>query len=316
MQSTVVIGATGFLGAHVAAAAFARAREVATLAEPYGPPVYGVGRDPDAAPRFCDPRDGIEWVARDLAPAGAAAALLDELEATEVISCAALARLDDCEREPARARRVNAELPGELAAWCAARAARLVQVSTDLVFGRVAPPPAGFGERDEPAPVSTYGETKAAGERATLAAYPAALVVRLPLLYGNSGGRGLGASDWLLEAVERDERPALFVDEWRTPLEVTNAAEALVELLEHDARGLLHVAGPERISRYELGLATLGAMGLERAEAEGFVRAALRADAPASAARPADVALDGRRARGLLATPLLGVAAGTRAAVR
>ena len=82
-------------------------------------------------------------------------------------------------------------------------------------------------------------------------------MARLPLLYGNSGGRGLGASDSLLEAIERGEKPRLFVDEWRTPLEVSNAAEALVELLEFDHGGVLHLAGPDRVTRHEFGLAVL-----------------------------------------------------------
>jgi uncharacterized protein YbjT (DUF2867 family) len=43
MQATMVLGGTGFLGAHVVAAAHARARGLATMAEPQGPPVTGLG---------------------------------------------------------------------------------------------------------------------------------------------------------------------------------------------------------------------------------------------------------------------------------
>ena len=316
MNGTLVLGGTGFLGAHVVAAAYARARAGATYADPDGPPVVGAGRDPWLAPRFADPRDGPRWEAVDLADAGALEALLARLAPAHVVNCAAVSRVAQCEEDPDGAHVLNVDVAAAAACWCRDRGARLVHVSTDLVFGAEDAPPGGFDEGAPVGPVSEYGRTKRDGELAVLEAHPAALVARLPLLYGNSGGRGLGASDGLLEAVERDLEPPLFVDEWRTPLEVQNAAEALVELLHGDVRGVLHVAGPDRVSRHELGLVVLEAMGLSPADASRSVRAARRADVPTVGERPADVSLDARRARGCLDTPLLGVREGTRRAVR
>lgn len=313
---TLVLGGSGFLGAHVVAAAVRRARAAASLAEPGGPPVVCVARRPAEGPSFCQPRDAAKHATRDLAMPGVVEELLERARPARVLCCAALATVADCEREPELARALNSELPARLGAACARAGARLVYVSTDLVFGARPAPPGGFGEEHEPAPLSLYGETKLAGERALLAACPEALVVRLPLLYGNSGGRGRGASDSLLEAVDRDLLPPLFVDEWRTPLEVSNAAEALVEAALTDARGLLHVAGPERISRHGLGLAVLRAMGLAEEEARAAVRAVRRSDVPAAGPRAEDTSLRATRARALLRTVLLGVEAGLERSLR
>ncbi|MEL6430567.1 MAG: SDR family oxidoreductase [Planctomycetota bacterium] len=315
MSSTLVTGASGFLGAHVVAAAVARARTEATRAEPYGPPVHAVSRSPALlAPRFSEPRDAALWVERDLSGDGARA-LLDERSPTEVVHCAALARAGDCERDPGLAHAVNVELSQAVAEWCEAHGSRLVHVSTDQVFGVQDAPDGGFDEDAEPGPLSVYGESKLASERAVRAACPDAAVVRLPLLYGNSGGRGLGASDAILEAVERDERPRLFTDEWRTPLEVGVAAAALVELLDFEGGGVLHVAGPERVSRYGFGLSVLAAMGLEREEAEAAVRATTQAAVDAGAPRARDVSLSARRAQGLLETELVRVVDGLARAI-
>lgn len=316
MQPTLILGGTGFLGAHLVAVAHARARELATMAEPLGPQVTGLGRFPDQAPNFTSPRHEEAYQVGDLCPPGAAATFLDGAGPGLVLNAAALSRVGACEDDPALARRLNVEVPAEVAAWCASRDVRLLHVSTDLVFGSQAPPPGGFVEESETGPVSVYGETKAAGERAVLEACPGALVVRLPLLYGNSGGRGLGASDSLLEAVQRDARPPLFVDEFRTPLEVTAAAEALVELLLGEESGLLHVAGPDRVSRHGLGTAILEAMGLAPEEAAAQVRPVGQADLALRGERPADVTLDARRASGLLEMELPGIEAGAGRAVR
>jgi len=314
-SSTLVFGASGFLGAHVAAQAVKLAREEATFADPLGPAVFGTARKPDAAPSFCEPRDAVGWVETDLAREGSPLAVLESTSPGQVILCAALSRVGDCSADPALADRMNRGVPAEVAEWCQRSGARFVHVSTDMVFGGADAPSGGLLEGNPVAPLNVYGESKAAGERAVLEACPEALVVRLPLLYGNSAGRGLGASDSLLESVASESVPTLFTDEWRTPLEVSNAAAALVELLGTEASGILHVAGPDRVSRYELALAVLGAMGLPPSEASAMIAGEV-SEGAAQGTRPRDVSLDITRACAVLETELLGVRMGTERAVR
>ncbi|MEZ6004952.1 MAG: SDR family oxidoreductase [Planctomycetota bacterium] len=316
MAGTMILGATGFLGAHLVAAAFEEARELATMADPLGPPVWAVGRKIEDAPRFTEPRGAARWIAADLLEEGALEDLFERCAPERVVLAAALARAAACEADPELARRMNAELPGRVAARCHAAGIRFVFVSTDQVFGGEPAPKKGFRESDTPAPVSVYGHSKRAGEVAVLAADPQALVVRLPLLYGDSGGRGLGASDSLLEAVEADQIPPLFTDEFRSPLEVGNAADAVMECaLRDDLHGLLHVAGKQIVSRYELGLAILDAMGLPADQARELVRATTLAEVQTGAPRAANTALDAREASRLLETPLLGLRRGLERAM-
>lgn len=294
--TALVLGASGFLGPHV----------VAALADAGWSPV-AAGRRGGELP------GGAPVLAGDLARDGAAERLLERAAPAVVVLAAALSRVDSCEREPELARLLNARVPGLLAAACAERGARLVSVSTDLVFGG-RPPAAGerYREEDPPSPVHAYGSSKALGEEAALAAGGDVLVVRLPLLYGDSHGRGLGATDGLLAALAAGRDPVLFRDEWRTPLEVRNAARALAELAGRRETGLLHVAGPDRVTRAELGRAAVARLGASRGLAGRAPREGTRAGA-GMRDRPADTSLDAARARGLLSTELLGVAAGLAA---
>lgn len=291
-RSVLVIGASGFLGA-ASVAALRRGPEALRI--------VGASRNPAAGPVAPDHARAL-----DLDDVDGLAPFLDDVAPARLLLLGALARGADCEADVDRARRLNAEAPEVVARWAARHGARLVHVSTDLVFGAEPPPEGGFREDDPPRPVSTYGRTKADGEARVLAACPAAAVVRLPLLCGNSRGRGLGASDAVVAAVRRGERPRLFVDEWRTPLDVDVAASALVALLAGDARGLLHVSGPERLSRYELGLLALRAHGFSDEDARARIDAAEQADLDTGAPRPSDVSLASERARALglaLASP-------------
>lgn len=217
----LVTGASGFLGGFVQRAVRAAGHELLTTSR----------RSGDAAV--------------DLAAPGIAGALAQALRPDVVLHLAALARLDECEREVPRARAVNADAVEALAERFGAR---LLAVSTDLVFdGRHAP----YGALDPVGPLSVYGLSKAEGEERARA--HGARIARLPLLFG-ADAQGRGATASLRATLQAGRRASLFANEYRTPLHAADAAAALVDLVvAPDGPGLLHVAGPERVSRWELG---------------------------------------------------------------
>jgi dTDP-4-dehydrorhamnose reductase len=121
----------------------------------------------------------------DLSHPPALGAALDRLEPDIIVNPAAYTAVDKAEDEPALARRVNAEAPGVMARWAAARQRPLIHFSTDYVFD-------GSGQRawredDTAHPLSVYGETKLAGENAVRAAGGASLIVRTSWVYAASG---------------------------------------------------------------------------------------------------------------------------------
>ncbi len=229
--------------------------------------------------------------------------LLRRFAPEQILNCCALARVDQCESDPQRARRMNHELPKELGDACSKRGIRLVHVSTDLVFGCEPPSTGGFREADPAGPVHEYGLSKMHGEAALFASHPQACVARLPLLGGDSRRRGLGATDSLLRALDLGSKPKLFEDEFRTPLDVDCAARALLELLSGEWTGLIHLAGPSRVSRYELGVELLQALG-RRADFPQL-EPCKRADLGLEAQRPGDVSLNASLAQSRLQTELL-----------
>lgn len=216
----LVTGAAGFLGGHVVAAV-RRAGHVALTTS----------------------RSGGD-VAVDLTASGMVAAVVEALRPDVVVHLAALSSIAACEREPVRAERVNARLAGELAERFGAR---LLFASTDLVFdGRAAP----YGERSPVGPLSVYGASKVAGEERVWA--HGGRVVRLPLLFGPDA-RGRGATASLRQAIAAGRRSQLYTNEYRTPLGARDAAAALVELVvAPDGPNLVHLPGPERVSRWQL----------------------------------------------------------------
>jgi dTDP-4-dehydrorhamnose reductase len=292
-REVLVLGASGFLGRHVASLlgsrAVAHSRSATTAS--------------------------AESAVADLTEGDQLLRLLDAQSARVLVNCSALSQPAACEADPLAAQAMNTDLPRALGEWATTAGARVIHVSTDLVFGASKAPAGGFREEDEPAPLCVYGESKAQGERALLEVAPEALVVRLPLLYGDGRGTGRGASEDLFAILERGELARLFRDEWRTPLPVAVAAAALTELCDMDTRGLLHVAGADRVSRLELGRALHACKFHDEDRMERELQGCVRADLGLTPPRPEDTSLCSERARSLLETELPGLTEGVPAAL-
>jgi dTDP-4-dehydrorhamnose reductase len=227
---------------------------------------------------------GCQWQPVDLTNAYHLASAFKAARPTAVIHGAALASLAECWQQPARAQQINAQASALLAELASQARARLVLVSTDLVFDGER---GGYREQDPPLPLSVYGRTKAAAERAVLA-FPETAVARLSLLFGPSVVGRPYFFDQQVTSLRQRRPMRLFMDEWRTPLSLAAAARALVSLARSPFVGLLHLGGPERMSRLEMGQRLARYLGVDASTILASSRDSITAAEP----RPRDVSLD------------------------
>lgn len=206
---------------------------------------------------------------------------------THVLHIGGMTAVADCHARPADAERINVNATRILAEASADLSARLVYTSTDMVFGGDAAP---YRETDPPRPLSVYGRTKADAER-VLRTFGHTLVVRVPLMYGLPMTPRATTFGQQLQALRAGEPLRLFTDEFRTPVWLGDAARALIGLARSDLVGLIHVAGPERLSRYDLIAGCARILGIARPNLTRISRL----DVPTPEPRPADLSLDGTR---------------------
>jgi dTDP-4-dehydrorhamnose reductase len=227
----------------------------------------------------------------DLADATRTAAAFRVARPRAVIHAAALSSVADCHRDPGRAHAVNTAGTALLAELAARAGARLVYVSTDLVFDGEQ---SWYREEDAPRPLSVYGRSKAAAEEA-VRAVPRGLVARVSLLFGPTLTGRPSFFDQQAAAL-RERRPLkLFEDEWRTPLSLLTAARSLAALAASDVCGTLHLGGPERLNRLEMGQRLAEFLGLDASVLVPARRGDVRAPEP----RPRDTSLLSTRWREL-----------------
>ena len=164
-----------------------------------------------------------------------------------IIHCAAVTALAAAQANPDLARRVNVEVTKLLAELAAE--IPLVFFSTDLVFdGRRG----NYVETDAVNPLHIYGETKAAAEQIVLN-NPRHAVVRTSLNAGTSRAGNRGFNEQLRLAWQAGRMMNLFTDEFRCPIFAGETARAVWELAGQNRAGIFHVAGAEKLSRWQIG---------------------------------------------------------------
>ncbi|HEX4046485.1 MAG TPA: SDR family oxidoreductase [Elusimicrobiota bacterium] len=232
---------------------------------------------------------GPDSTVLDLADPDSIRRAFDAARPAAVVHAGAIAGPDACELDPDLARRVNADSTRVLAGLCGGAGARLVLISTDLVFdgekGR-------YAEDDEPRPLSVYGRAKLEAEEASLARAPGAAVVRICSAYGRPLGGRACFVDELSASLSRGEPVAAFTDQWRSPTAADGLAEVLLRLLaDPNLEGIFHWAGADRATRFETARALCRAFGWD----ESLVRPSRMADKRLPAPRPRDSSLDSSR---------------------
>lgn len=227
-RPVLVTGASGKLGAYV----------VSRLVELERPVVAWSG---SSTGQVC----GVPLEPVNLADTGMIKKAFRRAAPAAVIHCAALSAIGDCYKNPALAETLNVQatqLLGELSE-------RMLYTSTDLVFdGRSAP----YAEDDPAEPLSVYGRSKLRAEQ-VLQGRPGVTIVRMSLMYGPALFGSGGFFEQQCEAFEQERSIQLFKDEWRTPISLEDAAEGLLRILDLEYPGVLHLGGPETLSREDMG---------------------------------------------------------------
>jgi dTDP-4-dehydrorhamnose reductase len=280
MKRVLVTGSEGFLGSHIAHALRFN-----------GFTVIGTRREGAAATQS----SLYEIVTLDLSHASFIESI-DRVSPDAVIHAAAMADIRACEQQPDLARAVNVEATAALAEWCRSRRARFVFISTDQVFdgGR-----SWYREDDAPNPIHVYGRTKADAEAAIDTLDSHNMIARVSLVYGGSPSGKRSATEQIIGMLRAGQQPQLFTDEFRTPILAEDVASAIVELMHMKSLPIMHLAGPDRVSRHELGNMVARAFRLDAS----LIVGCRQDDVVLQPPRPKDLSLDTTLARRVLRRP-------------
>ncbi len=244
MRPIVITGVSGFLGGHVW-------QRLAVLENVVGL-VGSRGKVP-----FCT----SQQYHIDLTDPDSIETCFSELKPRCIIHFAAIGSVSMCSQQPLMAWRINHAATRLISKLAQDFGTRLIFISTDQVFdGRKGL----YTELDTPSPLHTYGESKRAAERVVLNQVEDSVVVRINNSFGPPAFFGTSFSEWVLGKERAGEPITLFYDQYRSFLDMSTLADVMIELINHQFMGTLHLGGASRLNRVEFGRLLLQHCGVEQ----------------------------------------------------
>lgn len=238
METLLITGSNGLLGAKLIEQAEGRYRVVGLSRQPRG--------SAHAPPVAC-----FRFHQLDICDGAGITALVQQLRPATIIHTAAMTNVDDCERRPQEAWEVNTAGTENVARASRDIGARLVFISTDYVFSGERGP---YQEDDPTDPISVYGRTKLEAEKIVSRLCPDAVVARTSTLLGHSPGVRPNFVTWLVEALSGGQQATVATDQTSSPTLADHLASMLLTVAESRVSGVFHTVGAEWLSRYDLAL--------------------------------------------------------------
>lgn len=214
------------------------------------------------------------------------ARVVRQIKPNIILHLAAVTDANFCEVFPWSSWKINVEATKHLAIIAAQENIKLCFVSTDMVFNGEK---GNYTETDTASPINKYGAQKIEAEKIVLKASSQNAIFRLPLMFGSLSKRNYFAH--VIKVLKEQKPIKLFTDEYRSICGVESVAIGIVSLLEK-ANGILHLGGPQRISRYDFGLLAAKIFNLEN----HLIMPCLQAEIKTTAPRPKDVSLNSAKA--------------------
>lgn len=220
----------------------------------------------------------------DIAAPGAAARVVAEIEPDLILNAAAYTAVDRAESEPALALAINGTAVGRLAAAAALSGARLVHISTDFVFdGRASAP---YPPSAPTAPLSAYGRSKLAGEKAA----GNALIVRTAWVYAAQGANFVNT---MLRLMRTRDEVRVVADQIGTPTYAPGLAETVWRLVSQGRTRVWHHTDSGAASWHDFAVAIQeDALAIGLLERKVPVLPITTSEYPTAAHRPAYSVLD------------------------
>jgi dTDP-4-dehydrorhamnose reductase len=173
---------------------------------------------------------------------------LSDSRITKVINCIAIADIEKCQENPELAKWVNSDIPMLVSKICLNKSLYFCHISTDAVFGDNRK---FDNETEETKPMTIYGKTKLEGEIGVMSTNDKSVINRVNFVgYSNKKS---SLVNYFVDSFLRNERVLGYSNVYFTPLHASNTARVVLEMMDKGYKGLWHVVGSKRISKYSFG---------------------------------------------------------------
>lgn len=227
---------------------------------------------------------GITEIKQDVMDFGGLDKVFDTHNPDIIFHCVAITNVDLCEDEPENAYNYHVNLSHHIATYCNNHNIQMIYITTDQLWDGTSGMRA---ETDSLSPMNIYAKTKAESEFEVLKANSNALIIRTNF-FGEGRPWRLSFSDWINSQLSQGQIIKGFDDIYYTPIAIPYLIEYIDQLVGKDAEGIYHVAGAERVSKYDFIHTYASMANLDKS----LIEKASSSDGNLKANRPKDMSLD------------------------
>ncbi|MFA7472451.1 MAG: NAD(P)-dependent oxidoreductase [Spirosomataceae bacterium] len=222
---------------------------------------------------------GYTYHTMDITDWSSIESVFETIKPEVVIHTAAMTNVDQCEAEKEACWKQNVTAVENLVKACESNDTFLLHLSTDFIFDGKAGP---YKEEDEPNPISFYGWSKLAAEKAVTSSSIRWAIARTVLVYGIA--HDMSRSNivlWVKKSLEDHKTIQVVDDQWRTPTLAEDLALGCILIAEKESQGIFNISGEDLLTPYEMALRTADYFGLnkeliKRADSTTFTQPARR----------------------------------------
>ena len=223
--------------------------------------------------------------------------LFKTIKPDAVIHTAAASKPNYCQTHPEESYAINVTAAINIARLCQEYKIHCAFTSTDLVFDGQNPV---YSETSPVSPICYYGEQKVAAEVKMSEITDAIALCRMPLMFGLPSPVSASFLQGMINNLKANREVNLFTDEFRTPASAATASAGLLLAVEQQIKGVLHLGGKERISRYDFGVLVADLLN----KPKKLIQPILQSDIETIAKRSPDTSLDSSKAFAIGYQPL------------
>lgn len=204
---------------------------------------------------------GYRYLKMDVTDPQAVEDVLGTVRPDVVIHTAAMTNVDQCEMEKEACWKLNLNAVETLVRICGKYDIFLEHISTDFVFDGTSGP---YREEDPPNPISFYGWSKYAAEKAVISSGIRWAIARTVLVYGIA--HDMSRSNiilWVKKSLEEGKAIKVVTDQFRTPTLAEDLATGCFLIADQQAEGIFHLSGKDFLTPYEMALMAADYFGLD-----------------------------------------------------
>ena len=213
-----------------------------------------------------------------------------------VLNTIGLTSIEECEKNPQNAYKINSKMPGYIAKACLKTNTKLIHISTDLLYGYKH---AFHSENDDTELLNIYAKSKYQGELEVISNNKFALICRTNF-FGDRSLYKKSFSSRIYDNLKKGEKIFLFKDVMYNPVDSSTLAKVAHQLLNTGANGIYNVSADDSLSKYEFGLKICNKHGFS----ENLIKGISIFDRNDLVKRPTSMTLSNKKLVSLIGQPV------------